>query len=151
MDSPIGALELIASKKGLVSVNFCNKKITDKTENPHLKLARLQLQEYFAGKRTKFSVRQDTAGTTFQESVWKKLSCIPYGKTWNYGELAKAVDKPKAQRAVGGANNKNPLPIIVPCHRVIGKNGRLTGYAGGLEIKHWLLQHESRECAGECA
>jgi methylated-DNA-[protein]-cysteine S-methyltransferase len=101
-----------------------------------------QLREYFQGKRTAFEIRLHPKGTPFQKAVWKALLDIPYGQTRSYGDIAKAVGRPKAVRAVGLANGRNPLPIIVPCHRVIGANGRLVGYGGGLPVKQALLDRE---------
>ena len=104
--------------------------------------AEKQLFEYFSGKRKTFELEYEFSGTEFQKSVWRELLKIPFGKIKTYGEIAKEIGKPKAGRAVGSACNKNPLPIIVPCHRVIGANGKLTGFACGTEIKEWLLDHE---------
>ena len=101
-----------------------------------------QLSEYFAGRRTKFDLKLAPKGTAFQQAVWKELLKIPYGQTRSYKELAIAIGKPKAARAVGMALNKNPIPLIIPCHRVIGSNGSLTGFALGLETKKWLLRLE---------
>ncbi len=101
-----------------------------------------QLDEYFAGERTRFDLRLAPAGTPFQERVWKALVAIAFGRTASYGEIARAVGNPTASRAVGAANGKNPIAIIVPCHRVIGSSGALVGYAGGLPRKKWLLHHE---------
>jgi methylated-DNA-[protein]-cysteine S-methyltransferase len=106
-----------------------------------------QLREYFQGKRTAFDLRLHPKGTPFQKAIWKALLDIPYGQTRSYGDIAKAVGRPKAVRAVGLANGRNPLPIIVPCHRVIGANGRLVGYGGGLPVKQALLDRE-REVSG---
>ena len=101
-----------------------------------------QLREYFQGKRTAFDLKLHPKGTPFQKAVWKALAAIPYGETRSYGEIAKAVGRPAAVRAVGLANGRNPLPIVVPCHRVIGANGRLVGYGGGLPVKQALLDRE---------
>ncbi|WP_188207008.1 methylated-DNA--[protein]-cysteine S-methyltransferase [Alkalibacillus aidingensis] len=101
-----------------------------------------QLEEYFSGDRKTFDVDFKFVGTEFQKQVWQALTQIPYGETVAYGDIAKTINKPKAVRAVGGALNKNPFSIIVPCHRVIGKNGSLTGFGGGLDKKTWLLEHE---------
>ncbi len=101
-----------------------------------------QLSEYFAGTRRKFDLPLRLNGTAFQQRVWRELGEIPYGETWSYGQLAQRINKPGASRAVGLANGSNPLSILVPCHRVIGANGSLTGYGGGLERKQWLLAHE---------
>src|ERR1700730_17371053 len=101
-----------------------------------------QLTEYFAGTRRDFDLPLRLQGTTFQTRVWRELTVIPYGQTWSYGQLAHRIDKPSASRAVGLANGRNPISILVPCHRVIGADGSLTGYGGGLERKRWLLAHE---------
>jgi methylated-DNA-[protein]-cysteine S-methyltransferase len=101
-----------------------------------------QLTEYFAGTRREFDLPLRLQGTTFQTRVWRELTVIPYGQTWSYGQLAQRIDKPSASRAVGLANGRNPISILVPCHRVIGADGSLTGYGGGLERKRWLLVHE---------
>ncbi|GAB1255889.1 methylated-DNA--protein-cysteine methyltransferase [Aurantivibrio plasticivorans] len=103
-----------------------------------------QLTEYFSGKRVAFDLPLKPAGTSFQQRVWRMLQTIPLGDTWSYKALATAVGKPAAARAVGAANGRNPIAIIVPCHRVIGSNGSTTGYAGGLERKRWLLNHEQQ-------
>lgn len=116
-------------------------------ESPLLRAARTQLLEYLAGTRRSFDLPLDPAGTDFQRSVWEALRAIPYGQTRTYGEVAAAVGRPRAVRAVGQANHVNPLPIFIPCHRVVGKNGALTGYAGGLDLKSALLALESgKEC-----
>lgn len=108
-----------------------------------LKEAYRQLEEYFAGKRQVFDLPLAPQGTAFQQKVWQALTEIPFGETRSYGQIAKRIGQPKASRAVGGANNKNPLPIFIPCHRVIGANGKLVGYAGGLEVKKMLLHVEN--------
>lgn len=107
-----------------------------------LNQAKIQLEEYFSGSRTQFDLPLAAKGTDFQQSVWQALCKIPYGETWSYQQLADEIGNPKAVRAVGLANGKNPISVIVPCHRVIGKNGKLTGYAGGVETKEKLLQLE---------
>ncbi|MEO7359954.1 MAG: methylated-DNA--[protein]-cysteine S-methyltransferase [Gemmatimonadaceae bacterium] len=109
-----------------------------------LALAKRQLREYFEGYRTTFEVPLGAAGTDAQKSVWRQLSAIPYGVTRTYGDIAKAIGNPKASRAVGAANGRNPISIIVPCHRVIGADGSLTGFGGGIERKQWLLAHEAQ-------
>ena len=106
-----------------------------------------QLDEYFAGKRQDFDLPLAPEGTEFQRQVWRGLQQIPYGETWSYGELARHVGRPKASRAVGAANGLNPIPVIIPCHRVIGSNGKLTGFGGGLETKSFLLNLESSQTA----
>lgn len=109
-----------------------------------LQMAREQLDEYFAGARTHFTLPLAAEGTAVQKSVWSELSAIPFGETRTYGEIARIIGNPKASRAVGAANGRNPISIIVPCHRVIGSNGALTGFGGGIERKQWLLAHEAR-------
>jgi methylated-DNA-[protein]-cysteine S-methyltransferase len=147
--TPIGRLTLVASSKGLRQVIFGAKKLpTTKSSSTkasnYLAQTERQLHEYFAGKRKKFSVKLDISGTEFQESVWYALNKISYGKTVSYAQQAKLVRKPKAFRAVGSANGKNPVAIVLPCHRVIASNGTLGGYGGGLSIKRKLLALESR-------
>ena len=113
--------------------------------SPLLARAATQLAEYFAGTRTDFDLSLGADGTDFQHRVWRTLTKIPFGETWSYGQLAKKLGDPNLSRAVGAANGKNPLWIIVPCHRVIGADGSLTGYAGGISAKKWLLAHEQRQ------
>ena len=144
IDSPIGWLKLTASNKALQSVQFVDKK--DGGENTGrssiLEKAALQFAAYFKGDRSTFALPLEPNGTEFQQTVWKTLSTIPYGSTITYSELAQRLGDINKVRAVGRANGQNPLPIILPCHRVIGSNNKLTGYAGGIEKKRWLLQHE---------
>jgi methylated-DNA-[protein]-cysteine S-methyltransferase len=136
----------IAEENGNVCrIFFDHVKIPDSFENretPPIKKTAMQLKEYFNGKRKAFDLPLTLCGTDFQVKVWEALQNIPYGKTCSYGELAVITGNPKASRAVGMANNRNPIPIIVPCHRVIGFDGSLTGYAGGLELKRQLLELE---------
>lgn len=146
--SPTGTLTLQANAQGLLGVWFETQKTQaenlgklDKNQ-PILRRTIEQLEEYFAGEREHFTVPIALSGTEFQQQVWSALVTIPFGKTWCYQELANAIGNPKAVRAVGLANSKNPISIIIPCHRVIGKNGKLTGYAGGVERKQALLEHE---------
>lgn len=136
------SLYLVATETHLINIQFTQpqKALLQTTEL--LSMATIQLDEYFQGKRTTFSLPFKLTGTLFQLAVWKELQNIPYGKTTSYKEIAQKIDKPKAYRAVGMANNKNPLPIIIPCHRVIGSNGKLIGYAGGLKLKNYLLELE---------
>ena len=146
--TPIGRLTLVASPKGLQQVIFGAKKLStaksvSSKASDHLTQTERQLREYFAGKRKKFSIKLDISGTEFQESVWYALNKISYGKTVSYAQQAKLVRKPKAFRAVGSANGKNPVAIILPCHRVIASNGTLGGYGGGLSIKRKLLALET--------
>jgi methylated-DNA-[protein]-cysteine S-methyltransferase len=152
MESPVGKLKLIASSDALVAVLWEGER-PDRVKleaakldprHPILCEAERQLAEYFAGRRTRFDLPLEPRGTAFQRKIWQTLRAIPFGQTRSYLDLAKAVGSPKAVRAVGGANGKNPLSIVVPCHRVIGANGRLVGFAGGLETKAKLLALEAR-------
>jgi methylated-DNA-[protein]-cysteine S-methyltransferase len=145
--TPVGALTLVASDKGLAAVLWQDDKPgrvrldigAEDKKHKILAEAERQLLEYFAGKRDAFSLPLDFHGTPFQKKVWAALCQIPFGETRSYADIAKQVGSPKAVRAVGSANGKNPISIIAPCHRVIGKNGKLTGFAGGLEVKAFLL------------
>lgn len=144
---PFGMLHIYADEQHLKAVLFkpWEKVLTQnllKKSNSVIEQTQRQLDEYFKGQRKEFDLPIAADGTKFQQTVWKTLCKIPYGKTWNYGQLAQAIGNKNASRAVGAANGKNPISIIVPCHRVIGANGTLTGYAGGLAIKEWLLKHE---------
>jgi methylated-DNA-[protein]-cysteine S-methyltransferase len=153
MDSPVGKLKLIASEKGLVAVLWENDKPTrvrlgemaEDSKQRVLVQTEHQLKEYFAGERQTFDLPLDMRGTQFQRDVWEALLAIPFGETRSYGELAKKLGNPTATRAVGAANGRNPISIVVPCHRVIGASGKLTGFAGGLETKARLLELESTE------
>ncbi len=152
MPSPVGELTLIASDKGLAAILWENDdpmrvRLTPRTEDKKhavLLRAEAQLKDYFAGKLDKFDLPMDAKGTPFQKEVWAALLTIPFGETRSYADIAKQIGRPKATRAVGAANGKNPLSIIAPCHRVIGSNGKLTGFAGGLEAKVLLLDLEKR-------
>jgi methylated-DNA-[protein]-cysteine S-methyltransferase len=146
MPSPLGVLRLYAHADELVGVYLPDQ---DAPPAPHhasrvLSATAAQLVEYFAGARTQFDLPLAPRGTGFQEIVWRALVTIPFGETCSYGALARAIGRPAASRAVGAANGKNPISIIVPCHRVIAASGELTGYAGGLAAKQWLLAHELR-------
>lgn len=143
VQTPIGIAELIGDKNGLASITVLEIKKPKGTIPAVLKDAVKQLKEYFEGNRTVFELRLNPSGTDFQKKVWEALLQIPFGKTISYLELSKQLGDVKAIRAVASANGKNPLWIVVPCHRVIGTNGDLTGYAGGLHRKKWLLEHES--------
>jgi methylated-DNA-[protein]-cysteine S-methyltransferase len=153
--SPVGRLTLVASDAGLAAVLWENDSprrvpITvagEDLKHPVLREAERQLKEYFAGKRTSFDLPLDFQGTDFQKRVWKALLKIPFGETRSYAQIARALGKPSAMRAVGAANGKNPISIIAPCHRVIGKDGTLTGFAGGLKAKAHLLALEQSERA----
>lgn len=144
INSPLGVTKIIGDEDGVASVSVLNTNasITDIIPD-ELQDCVYQLQEYFEGERNHFSLKLNPQGTDFQQRVWKELSNIPYGKTISYLDLAKRLGDPKVIRAAASANGKNPLWIIVPCHRVIGTDGSLTGYAGGLHRKQWLLEHES--------
>jgi methylated-DNA-[protein]-cysteine S-methyltransferase len=151
MESPIGPLLLAAEDAGLRSIEFVNGRRPahpdpDWHEDPErLQEPARQLRAYFAGELETFDLPLAPAGTSFQLAVWRSLCEIPYGETISYGELARRLGNPKASRAVGLANGANPLPIVIPCHRVIGSNGKLTGYGGGLPIKEKLLALERRQ------
>jgi len=152
MESPVGKLKLVASEKALVAVLWEQERPdrvrldTPKLDQHHpiLLKAERQLREYFAGERTQFELPLEPRGNEFQKKVWRALREIPFGKTRSYLDLAKAIGSPKASRAVGAANGKNPLSIVIPCHRVVGTDGALTGFAGGLETKAILLALEAR-------
>lgn len=141
IDTPIGKLTLYADEAGLCALRF-GAQSARRDETAVLLCAQRELAEYFAGRRRAFSVPLSIQGTAFQEKVWRALLRIPYGETISYGELARRMGNENACRAVGMANHRNRIPIIIPCHRVIGADGRLTGYAGGLEIKRVLLEIE---------
>lgn len=153
LDSPVGTLTVVASETALRAVLWPiekpgrvrfrenvavgTNKILDDTV--------VQLDEYFAGERTTFDLSLDAVGTDFQQSVWAGLSAIPWGATQSYGELATALGKPSASRAVGSATGRNPISIVVPCHRLVASSGKLTGFAGGIDAKRWLLNHEGSQ------
>ncbi|MBT8307146.1 MAG: methylated-DNA--[protein]-cysteine S-methyltransferase [Maribacter sp.] len=142
--TPLGITKLVGDDKGLASITVLNDEKPASDVIPEiLEDAVYQLQEYFEGKRESFSLTLNPNGTDFQKKVWNALQDIPYGKTVSYLELSKSLGDVKAIRAVAAANGKNPLWIVVPCHRVIGSDGSLKGYAGGLHRKKWLLNHES--------
>ena len=149
LQSPIGRLMLASDGAALTGLYMEPSRKTQSTDGrsedaaaPPLAAALRQLTEYFAGTRREFDLPLRLRGTEFQKRVWQELTEIPYGQTWSYGELAKRINNPSASRAVGLANGRNPISILVPCHRVIGADGSLTGYGGGLERKRWLLAHE---------
>lgn len=152
VESPVGQLKLVASANGLAAVLWEKDKpnrvklhpLIEDASHPILVETERQLAEYFHGKRTTFSVPLDFTGTPFQKQVWQALLTIPFGATRSYGQIAEQIGKPSASRAVGGANGKNPISIIAPCHRVIGSTGKLTGFAGGLDIKEKLLLLEAQ-------
>lgn len=150
-DSPIGPLRLGATDAGLHFIEFAQTAPTHQSpsereaSHPILEAAQAQLSDYFAGQRMAFDLPLAPQGTPFQRAVWQALTLIDYGRTCSYGELAHGLGHPKASRAVGAANARNPLPIVVPCHRVIGANGALTGFSGGLPRKIFLLNLEQAQ------
>lgn len=155
LTTPIGILILAAGEHAVTRISFgdgskdgkCCEEVaaeirTTETAGPLLRQAARELEEYFAGTRHTFTFDLAPAGTPFQQRVWEALRAIPYGETRTYGQIAAAVGNPRASRAVGMANNRNPIPVVIPCHRVVGASGSLTGYAGGLDKKSWLLRLE---------
>jgi methylated-DNA-[protein]-cysteine S-methyltransferase len=151
MDSPIGELKLVGSDRGLAAILWANDNpkrvrlniVGEDESHPVLVETERQVNEFFTGRRKTFSVKLDFVGTEFQNKVWRALLTIPFGETRSYSEIARQIGSPKAVRAVGAANGKNPISIIAPCHRVIGASGELTGFAGGLEAKAHLLMLEA--------
>ena len=151
LNTEIGKIELKGTENGVCSIQFIEdaSEIVS-TEIPvNLKSIITQMKEYFAGERTKFEVKLAPEGTTFQKKVWEQLQTIPYGKTVSYQKMANDLGDPKVIRAAASANGKNPIAIVIPCHRVIGSDGSLTGYASGLHRKKWLLEHESPVTQGK--
>lgn len=152
MPSPVGKLTLVANENGLAAILWENDdpqrvRIGPCQENPDhpvLRETERQLRDYFAGQLTRFTLPLDFTGTPFQKKVWEALAAIPFGETRTYGEIAEQIGHPKAVRAVGAANGRNPISIVAACHRVIGANGKLTGFAGGLETKASLLALEAK-------
>lgn len=148
MPSPLGDIKIAASAKGIVRIALPSQDairpmdVSWQRDDSVAKTAQKQLAEYFAGSRKQFDVALDLQGTEFQTAVWDALQSVPWGQTKSYGQLAEQIGKPKAVRALGAANGRNPVPIIVPCHRIIGANGKLTGYFGGESIKAFLLDLE---------
>ena len=153
MPSPVGDLTIVASNDGLRAVLWPAERdgrvsFAEEVEpgtHPVIDSTIAQLGEYLAGSRQTFDVPLDLVGTDFQQEVWAGLCKIPFGETQSYGELADELDRPGAARAVGAATGRNPISIIVPCHRLVGSSGKLTGFAGGIDTKRWLLEHESGE------
>lgn len=149
-DAPFGRLTLISEDEYLTGLYFGEREIDgEMQETEILKEASTQLDEYFAGNRRKFELPLRTTGTDFQRKCWDGLQTIPYGETRTYQEMARYAGNEKAVRAVGGANHNNPISIIVPCHRVIGKNGKLVGFGGGLDVKEFLLNLEKENSKSE--
>jgi methylated-DNA-[protein]-cysteine S-methyltransferase len=147
LDTPVGTLTLVAGALGLRAVLFADEAPPAGAvdgAHPLLVTAERQLREYFAGERRAFELPLDLVGTPFQRRCWLALPSIPYGTTVSYGEQARRLGHPSAARAVGAANARNPISIVLPCHRVVGADGKLTGYGGGLDAKRMLLEHETR-------
>ena len=144
LTSPLGSIQIEGDEEGLQRVDFLDEKTPQSEDIPDaLAAAVLQLEEYFAGKRTAFSLKLNPQATDFQKRVWQQLAEIPFGKTTSYLQMAKDLGDPKVIRAAASANGKNPIAFIIPCHRVIGSDQSMTGYAGGIWRKKWLLEHES--------
>lgn len=140
--SPIGLVEVGGTEEAVTSLCFVDGSRTEYESHPTVSRGIRQVAEYFEGTRRRFDMDTLLSGTEFQEMVWRQVLKVPYGQTASYKEIAKAVGRPKAARAVGAANGRNPISLIIPCHRIIGKSGELTGYGGGLGRKEWLLRHE---------
>jgi methylated-DNA-[protein]-cysteine S-methyltransferase len=148
VETPIGELLVLGTDEAVTEIHFGVRRQSRRFESDGsataLQEAAKQLRAYFAGKLREFDLPLAPKGTEFQRSVWTHLRAIPYGATTTYGAIAHAIGRPSAVRAVGAANGANPIPIVVPCHRVIGASGSLTGFGGGLGVKRWLLDHEAR-------
>ncbi|HZY26261.1 MAG TPA: methylated-DNA--[protein]-cysteine S-methyltransferase [Bacteroidales bacterium] len=159
IETPLGEMIAGATEEGICLLEFNDRKILpaeykdlirllnttfEEGDNKHLKLLRKQLKEYFDGERKEFTIPLVTPGTSFQQAIWKELQNIQYGSTMSYLEQSLALNQPDAIRAVANANGKNRIAIVIPCHRVVGSDGRLTGYGGGLKRKKWLLDHEKK-------
>jgi len=144
LKTPIGSIEIKGDGLGLQSIHFMDTEVATSEVIPEALLSAVtQLKEYFNKTRTQFQLKLNPEGTDFQKKVWRQLETIPFGKTTSYQRLANKLGDPKVIRAAASANGKNPIAIVIPCHRVIGNDGSLTGYAGGLHRKKWLLEHES--------
>ena len=143
-NTPAGKLQIVADSEYITGITFCEKKMKSvvEKETPLIRKMYEQLEEYFDGQRKIFDIPVKATGTAFQKSVWEALQKIPYGETRSYKQIAEMIGKPAACRAVGMANNRNPVSIVIPCHRVVGANGDLVGYAGGLDVKIKLLELE---------
>ena len=141
--SEIGPIEVVGNQKGILTTTFVEDEFESDGKLPAcMRECLRQLDEYFKGKRQKFNLALIVSGTDFQKAVWQQLQKIPFGETASYGDVARSIGNPKAFRAVGNANNKNNIPIIIPCHRVIGSDGQLVGFGSGIWRKEWLLDHE---------
>ncbi len=146
VETPVGKIEILCDSKSVYRIDLLNSQETSLVLNPNpiTDLAKVQLKEYFDGKRKQFDLPLSPQGTEYQKRVWQHLMDIPYGVTISYKTLAIATGNENASRAVGHANSKNTIMIVIPCHRVIGATGALTGYAGGLDVKKWLIEHEQK-------
>ena len=151
--APFGTLTVVASERGVRYCMFDNEShpkqldglnIIDDASHTCIANAVKQVKEYLAGTRLEFDLPLDLHGTEFQQQAWRSLAQVPYGKTWSYAQQAASIGRPAATRAIGAANGRNPVAVILPCHRIIGANGALTGFGGGLPVKQWLLEHERR-------
>ena len=152
VDTPIGKLTVVAGGTGIRRILWDGEAPPEDAVEGHsdlLDAAVTQIREYFSGTRTTFDLPLDLGGTPFQQKVWRELGSIPFGTTISYGEQARRIGRPQAARAVGAANGRNPVPIVLPCHRVIGSGGALTGFGGGLDTKRTLLRHEAEVLAAE--
>jgi methylated-DNA-[protein]-cysteine S-methyltransferase len=150
VQSPLGMIEITGTESAIASLNFVDSPGQDSAAVPPLlRACAAQLAAYFLGERREFDLRLAPSGTDFQRRVWQQLLTVPFGATATYGHIAQALGNPKTVRAVGAANGQNPISIIIPCHRIIGSDGQLTGYGGGLWRKEWLLNHERKFTVGE--
>lgn len=151
IESPLGMMTIQGHEQGISQIFFGTPQERGEPQDPHgwVRMCAHQLQEYFQGQRRSFTVKLAPEGTSFQRQVWDELVAIPFGEVRAYSDVARSINRPRAARAVGGANNANPVAVIIPCHRVIGRNSQLVGYGSGLWRKKWLLEHErsSRESA----
>lgn len=147
VSSPLGPIVVRSDGHNITAIEFSSARLDASAECEVLTKAVTQLERYFSGDLKQFDLPLRPQGTEFQRQVWQALQAVPHGRTASYATIAKAIDNPKGVRAVGMANSRNPIAIVVPCHRIIGANGSLTGYAGGLDKKAWLLQHEGCHCS----
>ena len=141
-DSPVGLVEIVGTSTAITELNFVDDRRRHANSHPNVRKVKQQVAEYFEGKRREFDLQLGLTGTEFQKQVWQQLQTVPFGYTASYQDIARGIGRPAAVRAVGAANGRNPVAIIVPCHRIIGKNGQLVGYGSGLWRKEWLLKHE---------
>ena len=149
-DSPIGLIEIAGTSTAVIALNFVEERCREAASHSLVAEAVRQIDEYFDGKRREFEIEMALEGTDFQRQVWQQLGTVPFGCVASYQDIAKGVGRPTAVRAVGAANGRNPIAIMVPCHRIIGKNGHLVGYGSGLWRKEWLLKHEGYPVSEIC-